>query len=443
MSSIHQDTAIYQRPAELLQNLLRFNTTNPPGNENECIRYIDSVLKDAGFETTLLSSTPNRPNLVTRLKGQGSAPPLLLQGHIDVVTTEKQAWRHPPFEGEIADGYIWGRGTLDMKGGVAMMLAALMRAKAEGGDLPGDVIFTALSDEEAGGREGARFLVENHADLFRDVRYALGEFGGFSIHVAGKKFYPIQVLEKQVCWSKARVRGPGGHGSMTLRDGAVAKLGRLLSQLNQQSLPLHITAVPRQMFEIMAQTLPAEQGEQFRLLLDPTQTDTHLDLLGPHRRMIEPTLHNTVNVTVIRGGSKVNVIPGEIEFEMDGRVLPGYTAADFLGELRQIIGDDVEIDVVTSDEGRAEADMGYFDTLAEILHEQDPSCAAIPVLMPVATDGRFFSRLGIQTYGFIPIDLPADFNFLETIHAANERIPVTAMQSGTEAIYQALRRNKA
>ncbi|MBV8823138.1 MAG: M20/M25/M40 family metallo-hydrolase, partial [Ktedonobacteraceae bacterium] len=174
-------TTIYQRPAELLQQLIRFNTTNPPGNELACITYINTLLKEAGFQTTILASDPARPNLITCLRGSGNAPPLLLQGHVDVVTTEKQNWQQPPFAANEIDGYIWGRGALDMKGGVAMMIAALRRAKAENISLPGDVVLTVLSDEEAGSRLGAQFLVEQHPELFKDIRYALGEFGGFSL----------------------------------------------------------------------------------------------------------------------------------------------------------------------------------------------------------------------------------------------------------------------
>ncbi len=439
-SSAHHDEAIYQRPVELLQRLIQFNTTNPPGNEAECIQYINTLLMEAGFQTMLLANDPGRPNLITRLPGQGNARPLLLQGHVDVVTTANQHWQHPPFEGKIVDGYVWGRGTLDMKNGVAMMLAALMRAKAEGISLPGDVVLTLLSDEEVGGDQGAKFLVEKHADLFKDIRYALGEFGGFSIHIGGKKFYAIQVLEKQVCWMKASLHGPGGHASLPMRGGASARLGRLLQQLDQYRLPVHITETPHQMLETIATAIPGPTGTQFGQLLDPRQTDSTLDALDQHRQIIEPILHNTVNVTIIKGGSQVNVIPSEITLEMDGRLLPGYTPEDMLAELRQIIGDEVELEIIRYEQGRAVADMGLFDTLAGVLREADPGSVPIPFLMPVVTDGRFFSQLGIQAYGFLPLNLPAGFDFLQTVHAADERVPVEAMEFGTHAIFEVLRR---
>ncbi len=442
MSLIQKDGPLYQYPAELLQQLIRFNTTNPPGDEAQCIAYINTLLTDAGFETQLLSIDEKRPNLVTRLKGRGDAPPLLLQGHIDVVTTANQSWKHNPFEGQRIDDYIWGRGTLDMKGGVAMMLAALLRAKAEGESLPGDVIFAALSDEESGGVTGAKFLVEQHADLFKNVRYALGEVGGFTSYIDGKKFYCIQVLEKQVCWLKATLHGPGGHGSIPMHGGATAKLGRLLQQLDQHRLPVHIHPVVHQMLETMADALASSPtGLRLRQLLEPTRANEVLDQLGSHTHFFDPVLHNTVNVTMLQGGHKINVIPSEIVMEIDGRLLPGYTPDDMFQELHELLGNDIEFELIRYEEGQSEPNMGYYKTLVDILHEADPTGIAVPTLMPAVTDGRFFSQLGIQTYGFLPMDLYEGFDFLQAIHAADERIPVVALDFGTNAIHEAMRRN--
>ena len=438
-SSTSDQNAIYQRPAEFLQQLIQFNTTNPPGNEAACIAYLDTLLTEAGFQTTMLAKDPARPNLIARLTGQGNASPLLLQGHVDVVTTEKQVWQHPPFAGNIQDGYVWGRGALDMKGGVAMMVAAFLRAKAEGLSLSGDVLLAVVSDEEAGGEYGAKYLVENHADLCKDVRYALGEFGGFTMHIAGERFYPIQVMEKKSCGLKAIIHGPGGHGALPMRGGATAQLGRLLQQLDQHRLPVHITSVPQQMIETLATALSTTVGPMLQQLLDPTQTDNVLDALGPQGQTFDPLLHNTVNVTIIQGGQKSNVIPSEIVITLDGRLLPGYEPDDMLAELRQLIGDDIELEVMNYDPGPTEPDMGLYDTLAGILRKADPGGTPIPMLMPAVTDGRFFSRLGIQTYGFLPMLLPEGFIFTQTIHAADERIPVAAMEFGTNAIYEVLR----
>lgn len=433
-------TALYQRPVELLQHLIRFNTTNPPGNEFDCIAYINDLLTGAGFQTTLISRDPARPNLVTRLMGRGDAPPLLLYGHVDVVTTEKQTWQHPPFGGKLVDGCLWGRGALDMKGGVAMMLAAFLRAKAEGLTPPGDVVLAIVSDEEADSEHGARYLVEHHADLFTGVRYAIGEFGGFALRVGQLKFYPIMVAEKQVCWMKATVRGAGGHGSLPFRGGAMAKLGRLLQQLDQHRLPVHVTPAARQMFEAMAAALPAPFNEMMGQLLNPDWTDVVLGQLGNLSPIFEPLLRNTVNATIVRGGEKINVIPSEIVVELDGRLLPGFTPDDMFAELRSLIGDDVELELVRYDPCPPELNMGLFDTLAGIIREVDPEGVPVPLLLSGVTDGRFFSRLGIQTYGFLPMNLPEDMDLTQLIHAADERIPAESLSFGADALYKVLQR---
>jgi len=431
---------IYQRPIEILQKLVQFDTTNPPGNEAECISYINNLLHKAGIETTLLAKTPQRPNLITRLKGRGEAPPLLLYGHVDVVTTANQQWSHPPFEGKIIDDYIWGRGTLDMKGGVAMMLSAFLRAKDEGLATAGDIVLAILSDEEDGGDFGTKFLVEEHPEQFEGIRYALGEFGGFTLHIAGKRFYPIQVIEKQICWMKATVQGQGGHGSLPVRDGAMAKLSKFLGQLDQQWLPPHVTPAAKMMFNAIATNVGGLSGLVLGQLTNPAKTDRILKLLGERGQLFAPMLHNTVSPTILHASDKVNVIPSEVSVELDGRLLPGFSPEDMIAELRAIVGDDVALEVVRHDPGPAEPDMGMFNTLKDILAEADPGGIPIPFLMTGVTDGRFFSELGIQTYGFIPMKLPEDFNFSASVHAADERIPVEAVEFGANAIYQALQR---
>jgi acetylornithine deacetylase/succinyl-diaminopimelate desuccinylase-like protein len=437
-SAANDNQTIYERPVELLQNLIRFDTTNPPGNEAECVSYINSLLTTAGFETTLLAKEPNRPNLIARLKGRGTAPPLLLYGHVDVVTTANQKWTHPPFEAKVTDGYVWGRGALDMKGGVAMILAAFLRAQAEGITPAGDIVLTILSDEEAGGDYGAGYLIENHAQQFEGIRYAIGEFGGFSLYIGNKKFYPIQVAEKQFCWMKIILRGPGGHGSLPVPGGAMVKLARLLQSLDKHQLPVHITPVAHHMIETMTKALPLPSSLILRRLLNPRLTDRVLKLMGARGRLFSPLLHNTVNATIVHGGEKINVIPSEITLALDGRLLPGYTPDNMIAELRPIIGEDPEIELIRYDPGPAETDMGLFDTLAGILIDADPAGIPMPLLISATTDARFFSRLGIQTYGFTPMNLPQEFTFFETIHAADERIPAEAVDFGANAIYKAI-----
>jgi len=431
---------IYKRPAELLQNLIRFNTTNPPGNEKECIFYIKSLLEDAGCETTIFSKVENRPNVIARLKGEGKAPGVLLYGHVDVVPTENQDWSQPPFDANIVDNYIWGRGALDMKGGVAMMVSAFLRAKAEGLTPAGDVKLAIVSDEEAGGDFGAKFLTEEHPEAFDGIRYAIGEFGGFPMYIGGQKFYPIQVAEKKVCWMKATLTGKSGHASFPVKNGTVARTAAMLQKMNDNRLPVHISPVVSKMFETISESLPEPMKSMLLQLNDPDRTGAVLNQMGPQGVMFDAMLHNTANATIIRGGSKINVIPSKIEVEFDGRILPSFTPDDMMEEMHEVIGDDIQLELVRYDEGSKEPDMGWFETLSGILKEADPEGTPIPFLLPAVTDGRFFSRIGIQTYGLLPMNLPGNFNFLETIHAADERVPVEAIGFGAEAVYKALHR---
>lgn len=425
-------------PVELLQRLIRFDTTNPPGNEADCIAYLATVLRDAGIEPAILARAPNRPNLVARLPGRGAAPPLLLYGHVDVVTTAQQRWTHPPFAGQIADGAVWGRGALDMKGGIAMMLAAVLRAAGE--SLPGDVVLAFVSDEEAGGRVGARFLVEEHPDRFAGVRFAIGELGGFSFHFGGRRFYPIMVAEKQVCAVRATFRGPGGHGALSPRGGALAALGQALVRLDRRRLPFHLTPVARQMIEAIAAALPQPGRAIVRGLLHPLLADRLLDLLGERGAAFAPLLHNTATPTIVRGGEQRNVVPSEVVLELDGRVLPGFGPEHLLAELRGLLGDAVALEVLQYEPGPPEPDLTLFPTLAAVLRELDPAGVPVPLLLSGTTDARFFARLGIQTYGFLPLRLPPDLNFIQLFHGADERVPIAALDFGAEAIYRLLHR---
>ena len=428
------------QPVELLQRLIQFDTTNPPGGESECTAFINQVLNQAGIEGRILAKVTDRPNLIARLPGQGSAPPLLLYGHVDVVTTENQSWQHDPFGGELVDGYVWGRGALDMKGGVAMLLSAFLRAKIENLPLPGDVLLAIVSDEEAGGDFGAKFLVEEHPQEFKDVRYALGEFGGFNLQLGKRRFYPIQVAEKQICWLKVTFHGQGGHGSMPVRNGAVARLAHFLRQLDEKRLPSHVTPAARLMFNSMAAAAGGLNGWIIGQLTNPALADSVLRILGERGQLFQPLLRNTASPTILHGSSKINVIPGQVSVELDGRLLPGFVPEDLINELQRMEPRDMEFEVVRYDPGPAEPDLGLFELLAGILKEADPAGSPVPLLLSGVTDGRFFSKLGIQTYGFLPMQLPDELNFSQTLHAANERIPAAAVEFGTHAITQALQR---
>ncbi len=430
-------------PVELLQRLIRFNTTNPPGNEGECLRYIHDLLSASSFNVQMLGPTPERPNLVARLEGRGDAPPLLMYGHVDVVTAEAQEWAHPPFEGRREDGCVWGRGALDMKGGIVMMMSALLRARSEGEKPPGDVVLALVSDEEAGGEHGAKYLADDHPELFNGIRNAIGEFGGFSLDIGRRRFYAIMAAEKQACWLRLTVSGRSGHGSLSSTAGAMMRLSQVLERLQKRRLPVHVTPVARRMVETIARNVPLPGSLAFRLMRRRALTGAALRLMGERGSTFGPLFHNTATPTMVRGGRQINVTPGEIVLDLDGRLLPGYTPDILVSEVREVVGqsvaDGMEIEVVKWEPGPPEADLTFFPALERVMREMDPEGIPVPILLPGATDARHFARLGIQTYGFLPMKLPRGFNFSRLVHGPDERIPVEALQFGAEAIYRLIR----
>lgn len=427
-------------PVELLQRLLRFRTENPPGGERACIEWIAGLLASAGLHVQVLASDPERPNLVARLPGAGVAPPLLLHGHVDVVPARDEGWRHPPFSGVVEAGEVWGRGALDMKGGVAMMLTAVLAAAAAQEARPaGDIILALLSDEEAGGALGAGFLVEQHAHLFSGVRHAIGEFGGFTVHLAGQRFYPIQVAEKQLCTVRVHVRGPSGHGALSIGRGTTARLADVLGRL-ERPLPLHVHPIVGRMLDDMAAALPLPAALAARALKRRGVSNVVAGRLGPYGALLRPMLRNTVNANVVRAGEQFNVVPAEATVLLDGRVLPHLGEAEFLQELAVRLPDGVETEVVRFEAGRSAPDLGLFDLLSEVLREGDPAAHPVPFVLPASTDGRHFGRLGIQHYGFLPMRLPADLPFGALVHGVDERIPVDALMFGVGAFTALLTR---
>ena len=424
---------------ELLSTLIRFRTENPPGNEAEAAAWAKGILEAAGLAPRVYAKDPRRPNLVVRFPGRGQAPPLLVYGHLDVVPAAGQNWSVDPFSGEVRDGFVWGRGALDMKGPLAIYLAALLAAHAAG-ELAGDVVLALLSDEEAGGDFGARFLVEEHPELFSGIRHALGEFGAFTLTVAGRRFYPIMVAEKQIAWLRLVFRGPAGHGSLWSGGGAMARLGAALSALDRVPPPVHVTPVVRRMFQGLAAGIGGAKGALLRLALNPRLTHRVLDRMGEAGRVFRPLFGHTAAPTLVRGGEKINVVPERVELELDGRLLPGYRPEDLIGELKDRIPVAFEAEVVRHDPGPKEVDWTLFPLLAGVLEEADPGAKAIPLLLSGVTDGRHFARLGIQTYGFTPMKLPEGFAFNRLIHAADERIPVEALRFGVGAVRAVLSR---
>ncbi len=435
----------YPDPVALTQRLVRFDTTNPPGNEGQCIEHIKSLLDGAGVWNQVFVRSPGRPNLIARLPGDGAAPPLLLQGHVDVVPADPAHWQRPPFSGDLVDGYLWGRGSLDMKSGVAMMLHAILRAKADGMTPAGDIVLALVCDEEAGGDQGARYLVEHHREQFDGVRYAIGEFGGFSFRLGRRRFYPIMVSEKQVCHLRATFRGVSGHASLTQQDNPVTGLARFLQRVQSRKLPIHVTPEAQMMFQAIGKHLPLPGRAGIAALLNPRFTALTLRLLGPRGRTFGPLFRNTVTPTLVRGGERINVVPNEVSVDLDGRLLPGLDPELLIAELTELAGTGpagagAEIEVLRYDPGPERPDMGLFDTLSSVLRAADPEGIPVPMLMPAATDGRLFARLGIQTYGFLPMLLPDTLDFAATIHGPDERVPVSAINFGADAMYSLLKR---
>ncbi len=261
------------------------------------------------------------------------------------------------------------------------------------------------------------------------------------MYLDGRKFYLIQVAEKKNCRVEITFRGPGGHGSVPVRDSAMSKMGHALVELNKHRLPVHISPVTGRMIETIASHLPAPSSTYFNQLLDPELTDSMLEIIKEQTdNFFDPLLHNTVNAVFVKGGEMINVVPGEVTLYMDGRILPGLGADDLINEIRDIIGDASGIRITSYESGPSNTDMGLFDTLDDILRKLEPECIPVPIIISATTDARLLATLGIQTYGYLPMNLPEGFNFMKLVHAADERIPVAAMYSGADAIYQVLKR---
>ena len=320
------------------------------------------------------------------------------------------------------------------------MVSALVQAKSNGLTPAGDIVLALVCDEEAGGHHGARYLVEEHAEQFEGIQYGIGEFGGFSFNIGSRRFYPIMVAEKQVCHVRVTFRGQGGHASLGQQDNPVNALARFLQRIQSRQLPTHVTPEAQMMFQSIGSHLPPLSRIGMKALLTPRLTALTLKLLGSKGRTFGPMFRNTANPTIIRGGDQINVVPSEVSVDLDGRILPTLTPEVLISELTAMAGANsgADFEVLSHDPGPEQPDMGLFDTLAGVLKESDSDGIPVPMLMPAATDGRLFARLGIQTYGFLPMRLPADLDFASTIHGPNERVPVEAIRFGADAFYRLL-----
>src|SRR5580693_6333918 len=318
-SSAHPRSA-QDEVAGLASDLIRIDTTNPgdhsgPG-ERAAAEYVAARLAEAGLQPTVLESHPKRASVVARISGTDSSrPALLIHGHLDVVPADAADWRVDPFSGELAEACIWGRGAVDMKDMDAMLLAVVRQRLAEGRRPSRDIVLAFVADEEAGGKWGARFLVDQHPDLFEGVTEAIGEVGGFSATIGGRRLYLIQTAEKGMAWMRLTARGTAGHGSMIQPDNAVTELAEAVARIGRHEWPTRLIPSVREFLEGVCATL----GVDF----DHNNPGESIGKIGPVARVIGATLKNTTNPTGLRGGYKVNVIPQTATAEIDGRFLPG------------------------------------------------------------------------------------------------------------------------
>jgi acetylornithine deacetylase/succinyl-diaminopimelate desuccinylase-like protein len=431
--------AVYEEALEHFRSLLRFDTTNPPGNEREACEFLGAILRKERIGNEILESAPGRANLVCRLPGDGSLPPLLLNAHLDVVPAERAHWTHDPFGGVLDRGFVWGRGALDMKHMAAMSLMTILLLHRHRAALKRDLIFAAVADEETGGRQGSEWLVERHPEKVR-AEYALGEIGGFNRVVAGTHFYPVQVAEKGICWLRLRAKGEPGHGSLPNWDGAVAKIGRAAHLLGSKRLPFHCTPQAAVFVETMAEHQPFPRGLVLRQVLNRRLSDRILDRLMPDKglaRLLYATLHDTANPTILRAGEKVNVLPSEAILEVDGRVLPGRSRDQFLREITDVIGEGYEIEVLEFKPAvSAPPDDPILRSMNEVLRRHDPLAVVVPNMVSGFTDAKHYSRLGIRCFGFSPVKLPEGFDFIGLMHGHDERIPVDGFFFGVRVLFE-------
>jgi acetylornithine deacetylase/succinyl-diaminopimelate desuccinylase-like protein len=415
---------------EVCRDLIRIDTTNygddsGPG-ERKAAEYVAALLDEVGIESRFYESEPGRTSVVARWGGGSSATDgqgaLLLHGHLDVVPAAAEDWQVDPFSGEIHDGYLWGRGAVDMKDFDAMLLS-VVRARTRAGREPErPVVLCFTADEEAGGHKGAEVLVQEHPEEFEGCTEAVGEVGGFSATVRGRRIYLIEAAEKGMAWMKLTARGRAGHGSMMNRENAVTALSAAVARIGAHEWPVRLTPT--------MQVLLASVAELAGTEATPENAEALVDEFGTATRMLGAVLRNTTNPTMLNGGYKVNVIPTEATAHVDGRFLPGFED-EFFATLAELVGDDIEIQWVSKQPPWEVSYEGELvDAMTRCLLEEDPDAIVAPYLMSGGTDAKHFKKLGMRTYGFAPLRLPADLDFTALFHGVDERVPVDALEFG-------------
>jgi len=418
---------------EICRNLIRIDTTNTgddtgPG-ERKAAEYVAELLAEVGIESTVVEVTPGRTNVIARWEGTDpSLPPLLVHGHLDVVPAQAGDWSYAPFAGEIVDGYLYGRGAVDMKDFDAMVLS-VVRARQRAGLPPRRTIVLAFTaDEEAGSIHGAHKIVDHYRDLVADCTEAIGEVGGFSTDIGGKRLYLLESGEKGLAWMRLSAQGTAGHGSMVRDNNAVTAIARAITAIGEHDWPYEPGASMQILLEKVKELTGATEASTEELLAE----------FGPAARMIRAGMRNISNPTMLDAGYKVNVIPGEAHAHVDGRFLPGQQDA-FLAQVRALAGDAVSVDPLTLQPALEYPFAGdLVDAMTVALHAEDPEAHVAPYLMSGGTDAKAWDRLGIRSYGFTPLRLPADLDFTALFHGVDERVPTDALEFGARVFHRLL-----
>jgi acetylornithine deacetylase/succinyl-diaminopimelate desuccinylase-like protein len=418
---------------DLLSELLQIDTSNPGATERPAAEWTAARLAEAGIDSRIVESAPGRASVIARVAGsEGHLSPLLVHGHLDVVPADPHEWTVHPFSGEVRDGYVWGRGAVDMKGMDAMVLA-LVRHWARSGQRPArDIVLAFVADEEAGGAQGARFLIDRHAELFAGCTEAISEIGGFSVSLdSGARLYLAQTAEKGINWLRLRARGRAGHGSMEHEDNVVTTLAGAVSRIGAEQHRLVVTDSVRRMVDALA--------EVTGLALDADEPEKWLPLFGAAARMVGAALRNTTNPTMFDAGYKENVVPSTAEAVIDARFLPGHED-ELLARLAELAGPQVEISsVMRADAVECSFEGALVDTMSRAIRDHDPSGHLVPYMTSGGTDAKSFARLGMRCFGFAPLMLPPSLDFTALFHGVDERVPIDGLQFGTRVLDQVLR----
>ncbi|MFB6777168.1 M20/M25/M40 family metallo-hydrolase [Streptomyces sp. NPDC056352] len=420
--------------------LIRIDTTNRGGGdcrERPAAEYVAERLAAAGLEPQLLERTPGRTNVVARIEGTDpSVDALLVHGHLDVVPAEADDWTVHPFSGEVRDGVVWGRGAIDMKNMDAMVLA-VVRAWARAGVRPRrDIVIAYTADEEASAEDGSGFLTDRHPELFEGCTEGISESGAFTFHGGpGMPLYPIAAGERGTGWLKLTAHGRAGHGSKVNRANAVTALAAAVARIGTHEWPVRLTPTVRAALTEIA----ALHGIRADVDAPGFDVDELLGKLGPAAALVEPTVRNSSNPTMLEAGYKVNVIPGHALAYIDGRTVPGGED-EFHATLDRLTGPDVDWEFHHREVAlQAPVDSPTYAKLRAAVERFDPDGHVVPYCMSGGTDAKQFSRLGITGYGFSPLKLPVGFDYQALFHGVDERVPVEALHFGVRVLDHYLR----